>query len=666
MTVESSTTSVELEGNGSAREFSFSPIKIFDETQLEVVLRDTDGSLTTLSLGTGSAAYSVQATFTENEASTGSVRYPDSGGTLLTAGQFLNIRRVVPFKQETNFENQGGYLPEVQEATHDLHTMRALQLQEELSRTVKVAFGSDVDAEDYLSTVAASAVTASAAAATATTKATEASASAAAAAASEAAAETAKDDAETAAASIGSSVSDAADSATAAASSATAAALSATAAATSATTATNSATTATTQATNASNSATTALSAQTAAEAARDATLAAYDNFDDRYLGAKASDPTLDNDGNALVAGALYFNTSDGAMKIYTGSAWVAAYVSGGGFLAIANNLSDLGSASTARTNLGLGTAALSDTGDFAAASHTHSASDIDSGTLGVTRGGTGLSSVSTGSLVVASATDVLAELPVGTNGQRLEVSGGVPAWVDASNVGIDYQTFTSSGTWTKPAGYAAGSRVLIEAWGGGGGGAGRSTGTAHTGGAGGAYKSRWCLLSDMGTTETITVGSGGAGGVGANGVSGGSSSVGSLLVAYGGTGGRQNATGTTPGGGHRATASVGTAANDRADNDGNNAALVSNTSGGAAANSVGGASVYGGGGGGGYAAYTGLNVSGGTSDFGGAGGTGLPTSPAGAGTAPGGGGGACNPVSGTGTGGAGASGQVRITVYPA
>ncbi len=74
--------------------------------------------------------------------------------------------------------------------------------------------------------------------------------------------------------------------------------------------------------------------AQTAAEAARDATLLAYDNFDDRYLGVFASDPTVDNDGDALVAGSLYFNSTDGAMKVYTGSAWVAAYVSGTGFLA--------------------------------------------------------------------------------------------------------------------------------------------------------------------------------------------------------------------------------------------------------------------------------------------------------------------------------------------
>ena len=105
-----------------------------------------------------------------------------------------------------------------------------------------------------------------------------------------------------------------------------------------------------------------------AAQAARDATLAAYDNFDDRYLGSKSADPTKDNDGNALVAGSLYFNESTGSMKVYTGTAWVDAYVSGSGFLVVNNNLSDLQSASTARTNLGLGTAATTATTDYATA----------------------------------------------------------------------------------------------------------------------------------------------------------------------------------------------------------------------------------------------------------------------------------------------------------
>lgn len=47
-----------------------------------------------------------------------------------------------------------------------------------------------------------------------------------------------------------------------------------------------------------------------------------YDSFDDRFLGAKASDPSTDNDGNALVTGAIYWNTATSKMKVYTGSAW--------------------------------------------------------------------------------------------------------------------------------------------------------------------------------------------------------------------------------------------------------------------------------------------------------------------------------------------------------
>ena len=60
----------------------------------------------------------------------------------------------------------------------------------------------------------------------------------------------------------------------------------------------------------AANSATAAQNAQAAAEAA-------LDTFDDDFLGAKSSDPTLDNDGNALTDGALYYNTTDNRMKVY-------------------------------------------------------------------------------------------------------------------------------------------------------------------------------------------------------------------------------------------------------------------------------------------------------------------------------------------------------------
>jgi len=121
----------------------------------------------------------------------------------------------------------------------------------------------------------------------------------------------------------------------------------ATNAASSASAASTSASNASTSETNAANSATSANNAKTAAEAARDATLAAYDNFDDRYLGSKTSDPTLDNDGNALLAGSLYFNSVSGVMRLYTGSAWVAAYVQG-----VASSISVTPAGNIAATNV--------------------------------------------------------------------------------------------------------------------------------------------------------------------------------------------------------------------------------------------------------------------------------------------------------------------------
>lgn len=106
--------------------------------------------------------------------------------------------------------------------------------------------------------------------------------------------------------------------------------------------------------TNAETAETNAETAQTAAEAAQAAAELALDNFTDTYLGAFASDPTVDNDGNALTTGDLYFNTTSNELKVYNGSAWQTAAVSTDGLLTSANNLSDVASAATARTNLGL------------------------------------------------------------------------------------------------------------------------------------------------------------------------------------------------------------------------------------------------------------------------------------------------------------------------
>lgn len=81
--------------------------------------------------------------------------------------------------------------------------------------------------------------------------------------------------------------------------------------------------TATTKAGEASTSASDANAAKVAAQAAQTAAELAYDQLDDRYLGAKAADPPLDNDGNALAAGAFYWNTALTKQRVYTGSVWV-------------------------------------------------------------------------------------------------------------------------------------------------------------------------------------------------------------------------------------------------------------------------------------------------------------------------------------------------------
>ena len=119
----------------------------------------------------------------------------------------------------------------------------------------------------------------------------------------------------TSAANAATSESNAATSETNAATSASNASTSETNAATSATSASTSASSASTSASAAATSATTASTAATNAANS-------FDSFDDRYLGAKASAPTLDNDGEALLTGALYFDSTADKMQVYDGAAW--------------------------------------------------------------------------------------------------------------------------------------------------------------------------------------------------------------------------------------------------------------------------------------------------------------------------------------------------------
>jgi hypothetical protein len=118
--------------------------------------------------------------------------------------------------------------------------------------------------------------------------------------------------------------------AAAAAASAAAAAASASAASSSASAASTSASNASTSATNASTSASSSSTSATAAAASAAAAAASFDAFDDIYLGAYATDPTLDNDGNALTTGDQYFNTTANELRVWNGSSWQAASVIGG------------------------------------------------------------------------------------------------------------------------------------------------------------------------------------------------------------------------------------------------------------------------------------------------------------------------------------------------
>ena len=66
--------------------------------------------------------------------------------------------------------------------------------------------------------------------------------------------------------------------------------------------------------------------AKVAAQSAQALAEAAYDNVDDLYLGSKTSDPTVDNDGNALIDGALYFNSTSNSLKAFDlgTTTWIA------------------------------------------------------------------------------------------------------------------------------------------------------------------------------------------------------------------------------------------------------------------------------------------------------------------------------------------------------
>ena len=110
-------------------------------------------------------------------------------------------------------------------------------------------------------------------------------------------------------------------------------------------------------------SAAAAVVSKNAAAASATAAANSFDSFDDRYLGAKSSNPSTDNDGNALITGAIYFNSSSNQILAWTsGDAWVAIKPTSTeqtAITAVAADATDIGAVAGKATEIGrLGTSA--------------------------------------------------------------------------------------------------------------------------------------------------------------------------------------------------------------------------------------------------------------------------------------------------------------------
>lgn len=140
MTVQNQTFSVVGLGNGSATNFSFSPMVLPTSTDITVTkVTISTGAETTLSVGTGANAYSIAATTTFP--GTGSVTFPEDTVTPLTTDEKIVMKRVLTLEQQTDLENQGPYFAQVQEDQYDKFVMLDLQQQEEIDRGLKFPEG---------------------------------------------------------------------------------------------------------------------------------------------------------------------------------------------------------------------------------------------------------------------------------------------------------------------------------------------------------------------------------------------------------------------------------------------------------------------------------------------------------------------------------------------
>ena len=322
---------------------------------------------------------------------------------------------------------------------------------------------------------------------------TAAQSSATAAASSEAAAAVSASSASTSASSASTQATNASNYASAASTSATSAATSASSAGTSATSASNSASAASTSATSAAASATAAATSATSAaasavSAASSATSAAasWDSFDDRYLGPKSTAPTVDNDGNPLTAGVIYYNTTDGNMYVYSGSVWVV-FTSSGDITSVSAGTGLSGGGASGAVTISLDTSSVyvvptqsGQSGKYLTTDGSTASWGTVAGYLAPTLGTTVITSGTTvstvTSLTLSNSTlsgTLTASSSTGTNGQYLKSTGSGVEWGTvqagsqvkingASATTYDYIDFVGMGTDTATTGTVKVSPIFV------------------------------------------------------------------------------------------------------------------------------------------------------------------------------------------------------------
>ena len=343
MTVSSLTTKNSYSGNGSTSAFSYT-FKIFDDDDVTVIIRtDSTGAET---VKTKTTHYTVSGV---GNAGGGTITF--TSGNIPASGETVLLLRNTPLTQATDYTPNDPFPAATHEDALDKLTLIGQDTQEEVDRSIKLSRANTMTSTEFTVPAATRANKIFAfdgSGELAVTQEIGTFKGDWAASTSYAVRDLVKDtstnnifivneahtssgaqplttNANSAKYDLIVDAAAAATSATAAASSATAAAASASTASTQASNASTSASTASTQATNSANSATSSASSATAAAASAASAAASFDAFDDVYLGAKSSEPSTDNDGDALNAGDQYFNTTSNTLFVYNGSAFQSA-----------------------------------------------------------------------------------------------------------------------------------------------------------------------------------------------------------------------------------------------------------------------------------------------------------------------------------------------------